>query len=95
MTLVAVASRDPERAHQFIEECPADVPLTPRPAACGSYQELLDRDDIDAVRFWACLPGGPADRPRRRRPECALAPQEFIWAEKRCYCPFAGVHSPS
>jgi predicted dehydrogenase len=47
--LVAVASRQPERARQFIEECQADVPLTPRPAACGSYQELLDRDDIDAV----------------------------------------------
>src|SRR5262249_47732139 len=47
--LVAVASRDPERARRFIEECQADVPLTPRPAACGSYQELLDRDDIDAV----------------------------------------------
>jgi predicted dehydrogenase len=47
--LVAVASRDPERARQFIEECQADVPLTPRPAPCGSYQELLDRDDIDAV----------------------------------------------
>jgi predicted dehydrogenase len=47
--LVAVASRDPERARRFIEECQADVPLTPRPAACGSYPELLDRDDIDAV----------------------------------------------
>ena len=47
--LVAVASRDPQRARQFIEECQADVPLTPSPAACGSYQELLDRDDIDAV----------------------------------------------
>jgi predicted dehydrogenase len=47
--LVAVASRDAERARQFIDECQADVPLTPRPAACGSYQELLDRDDIDAV----------------------------------------------
>ena len=48
-TLVAVASRDRERARQFIEECQTDAPLTPRPAACGSYQELLDRDDIDAV----------------------------------------------
>src|SRR6516225_11111741 len=48
-TLVAVASRDPQRARQFIEQCQADVPLTPKPAACGSYQELLDRDDIDAV----------------------------------------------
>jgi len=48
-SLVAVASRVPERASQFIEECQANVPLTPRPAACGSYQQLLDRDDIDAV----------------------------------------------
>src|SRR5262245_66026921 len=47
--LVAVASRDPGRACQFIDECQADVPLTPRPAACGSYQELLGRDNIDAV----------------------------------------------
>src|SRR5262249_8795083 len=47
--LVAVASRDPERARRFVEECQADVPLTPMPTACGSYQELLGRDDIDAV----------------------------------------------
>src|SRR2546422_11543560 len=54
--LFAVASRDLERARQFIEVCQADVPLTPRPAACGSYQELLDRDDIDAV--YVPLPTG-------------------------------------
>src|SRR5262245_34511964 len=54
--LVAVSSRDPERARQFIEECQADVSLTPRPAVCGSYQELLDRDDIDAV--YVPLPTG-------------------------------------
>jgi predicted dehydrogenase len=48
-TLIAVASRDSQRARRFIEECQADVPLTPIPAACGSYRELLDRDDIDAV----------------------------------------------
>jgi predicted dehydrogenase len=48
-TLVAVASRNLQRARQFIKECHADVPLTPKPVACGSYQELLDRDDIDAV----------------------------------------------
>jgi predicted dehydrogenase len=47
--LVAVASRDPLRARQFIEECQADVPQEPKPAACGSYRELLDRNDIDAV----------------------------------------------
>jgi predicted dehydrogenase len=47
--LIAVASRDLDRARQFIEECQADVPLTPKPAAGGSYQEMLGRDDIDAV----------------------------------------------
>src|SRR5437762_11905805 len=47
--LVAVASRDPERARPLIEECQPDVPQATTPAACGSYQELLDRDDIDAV----------------------------------------------
>ncbi len=47
--LVAVASRDRERARRFIEECQADVPLSPAPVPCGTYQELLDRNDIDAV----------------------------------------------
>lgn len=55
-TLVAVASRDRGRARRFIEECQADVPLTPPPEACGSYQELLDRNDIDAV--YVPLPTG-------------------------------------
>ncbi|SRR5579883_784713 len=48
-TLIAVASRDSQRAGRFIADCQADVPFAPEPAACGSYQELLDRDDIDAV----------------------------------------------
>lgn len=47
--LIAVASRDAQRARQFLSECQADVPLAFKPAACGSYQELLDREDIDAV----------------------------------------------
>jgi predicted dehydrogenase len=47
--LAAVASRDRSRAEQFIRECQADVPLTPAPAACASYQELLERKDVDAV----------------------------------------------
>src|SRR5262245_11200876 len=48
-TLVTVASRERERARCFIAECQADVPLTPEPVPCGSYQELLDRRDVDAV----------------------------------------------
>jgi predicted dehydrogenase len=48
-TLVAVASRDAARARKFIEECQAEVQFTPAPAACGSYDELLARPDVDAV----------------------------------------------
>jgi predicted dehydrogenase len=47
--LVAVASRDLSRARQFIEECQADVPFRTPPLGCGSYEELIQRDDIDAV----------------------------------------------
>jgi len=47
--LVAVASREEARARRFIEECQAEAPLTPPPLACGSYEELIQRGDIDAV----------------------------------------------
>lgn len=48
-TLVAVASRNTERAQQYIDECQSDVPFSPAPRAIGSYEELLAADDIDAV----------------------------------------------
>jgi predicted dehydrogenase len=48
-TLVAVASREHERAQRFIAECQADAPLIPPPLPCGSYEELLGRRDVDAV----------------------------------------------
>src|SRR5579864_5784012 len=47
--LVAVASRDRARAQRFIDECQAHAPLVPAPVACGSYEELLGRKDVDAV----------------------------------------------
>ncbi len=47
--LVAVASRSQERAQQYIDECQAQVPHPTVPAAVGGYDELLARDDIDAV----------------------------------------------
>ncbi|MCC2668638.1 MAG: gfo 1, partial [Armatimonadetes bacterium] len=47
--LVAVASRDQARAQSFIDECQAQVPHSRVPEALGSYEELLGRDDIDAV----------------------------------------------
>jgi len=47
--LVAVASRSRDRAAAFVRECQADVPHEPAPDAVASYEELLARDDIDAV----------------------------------------------
>jgi predicted dehydrogenase len=47
--LVAVASRNIERAQQYIDECQSDVSHSPAPRAIGSYEELLAADDIDAV----------------------------------------------
>ncbi|WP_404309140.1 Gfo/Idh/MocA family protein [Neorhodopirellula lusitana] len=57
--VAAVASRDIERAESFIHDCSMECPpvifnsdeeatLT-RPVALGSYEELLQRDDVDAV----------------------------------------------
>ena len=40
-TVVAVGSRTAERSAQFIDECQTQVPFATRPAACGSYDELL------------------------------------------------------
>ncbi|MGB7346996.1 MAG: Gfo/Idh/MocA family oxidoreductase [Pirellulaceae bacterium] len=47
--ITAVASRNEIKAQAFIDECQAEVPFPTPVAACGSYQELLDRDDVDAV----------------------------------------------
>lgn len=57
--VAAVASRDVARAEAFIHDCSLECPpvieqedehptLT-RPVAVGDYQELIDRDDVDAV----------------------------------------------
>lgn len=48
-TVVAVASRNEESASRFIDRCQSLTPLANRPEAVGSYQALLERDDIDAV----------------------------------------------
>ncbi len=45
----AVASRSIAKAQTFIDQCAAEVPQPASVAAVGSYQELLDRDDVDAV----------------------------------------------
>ena len=48
-TLAAVASRDRQRSEAFIADCQAQVPFQEVPRVCGSYAELIDRNDIDAV----------------------------------------------
>lgn len=48
-TLAAVASRDLERARQFIRECQAKTPFPTPPAAFASYEDLLAAPEVDAV----------------------------------------------
>ena len=54
--VTAVASRSAARAQDFIDSCAAEVPQMGPVAAVGSYQEILDRDDVDAV--YVPLPTG-------------------------------------
>lgn len=54
-TLTAVASRSPDRARTFIAEGQGEVPFPAAPASCA-YEELLRRDDVDAV--YVPLPTG-------------------------------------
>ena len=46
-TLLAVASRDQQRCKQFIGDCHAHSAFASPPAALGSYEELLDRSDVE------------------------------------------------
>jgi predicted dehydrogenase len=48
-TVTAVASRNPERSRQFIDECQREKPFDSMPVALGSYEELLKSPNIDAV----------------------------------------------
>lgn len=47
--VTAVGSRNVAKSRQFIDECQASAPFATVPQACGSYEELLKRDDVDAV----------------------------------------------
>jgi len=47
--IVAVASRDADKAQAWIDECSAHVPFPSKPEAVEGYDALLARDDIDAV----------------------------------------------
>jgi predicted dehydrogenase len=45
----AVASRSRDKAQQFINDCQMSVPVSQNVDALGNYDELLARDDIDAI----------------------------------------------
>ncbi|SVD54781.1 uncharacterized protein METZ01_LOCUS407635, partial [marine metagenome] len=47
--IVAVASRDKAKAQAWIDDCSSHVPFPTKPEAVEGYDELLARDDIDAV----------------------------------------------
>jgi predicted dehydrogenase len=48
-SLTAVASRDLDKCRRFVAACQRHVPFDPPPCTCGSYEELLAREDVDAV----------------------------------------------
>jgi predicted dehydrogenase len=47
--VAAVASRSGDKAQAFIDACTASVPVPHQVDALGSYDELISRDDIQAV----------------------------------------------
>src|SRR5262245_21501240 len=47
--ITAVASRDVSRAKRFIKELHAQFAFEKAPDALGSYEELLDSENVDAV----------------------------------------------
>jgi predicted dehydrogenase len=47
--VTAVASRSMDAAQTFIDECQSEIPFASIPQAIGSYDELVARDDVDAV----------------------------------------------
>ena len=47
--LTAVASRDLEKCRRFVEQCQRHAPFELPPRTCGSYEDLLASDDVDAV----------------------------------------------
>ncbi|NNE01408.1 MAG: Gfo/Idh/MocA family oxidoreductase [Pirellulaceae bacterium] len=55
-TVTAVASRNVAKAQAFIDQCNSEVPYQEPVAAVGSYEELLQRDDVDVV--YVPLPTG-------------------------------------
>jgi predicted dehydrogenase len=77
-TIVAVASRDPNRSRQFIAECQAEAPMETLPQAFGRYEELLTCEAVQAV--YIPLPTGL----RKEWVLKAAAAGKHIVCEKPC-----------
>jgi len=77
-SLVGVASRDVDRANDFIRDCQASAPIDPSPVAFADYDSLLASPDIDAV--YVPLPTG------LRKPWVvkAAAAGKHVMCEKPC-----------
>ncbi len=86
-TLTAVASRDVTRAKAYIDECQSDVAFPTTPIACGTYEDLLKRSDVDAV--YIPLPTGI----RREWVIKAAEAGKHILCEKPCGCTSADVRA--
>jgi len=76
--ITAVASRDRQKASQFIDDCQADFPFPQRPTALGSYEALLASPDVDAL--YIPLPTGL----RKEWVLRAAAAGKHVLCEKPC-----------
>ena len=47
--VAAVGSRDPAKSRAFVEACQAEQPFPTPPRALGSYRELVESPEVDAV----------------------------------------------
>jgi len=50
-TVTAVASRAAARSQEFVNECQREKPFDHVPVALGSYEELIESPDVDAIYF--------------------------------------------
>ena len=73
-----MASRDVAKSQDFIDRCSSQIPHAVMPEAMGSYDDLLARDDVDAI--YLPLPTGI-------RPEWAMKVADagkHLLCEKPC-----------
>lgn len=76
--VAGVASRNQDKAQAYIDECQRDAQFTTPPVAFGSYQSMLDSDQIDAV--YIPLPTGT----RKEWVIAAAQAGKHILCEKPC-----------